>query len=222
MPGAGVWVSLLASVATLVAFLKIVFHDGKPSNGPHPIGYALTLFGVLVTGAALQALPGTLTEDEGFQEAWQEIAAQLESTPVAGIRAWTDASEEAVAEIVPARSPLEEPEPVEITTTCPTGTREASGTQNGGRSWWCELEGERGGLRHGPSRSWFPNGYVEAEGEFDHGRRTGTWTRYWRSGGRHVQAEFHDDVQHGWMHRWDAFGEFETAVRYEEGEPSSL
>ncbi len=220
--GAGVWVSLLATVVAAGAFLKIVFHDGRPQYGPHPIGYALTLFGVLVTGVALNALPGKLVQDEGFQEAWQEFAAQLEATPIAGIRGWADASREAVAEIVPAPSPLEEPDPVEIAETCPPDTRERAGPQNGGRSWWCEIEGEKGWVRHGPSRSWFPNGYLETEGEYDHGLRSGTWTRYWKSGGRHVQAEFRDDLQHGWMHRWDEFGGFETAVRYQEGEPSAL
>jgi hypothetical protein len=218
MPGSGVWVSLLANVATFAAFLKIVFHDGKPRSGPHPAGYALTLIGVLATGAALQAIPGRLVEDEGFQEAWQAFTAGLESSPMGQVRDLSDASEEAVAEVVPARSPLEEPHPIEIARKCPPGTQETAGPQGTGRAWGCALEG----VRHGPYRSWFDNGFVESEGEYDHGRRTGTWTRYWRSGGRRVQAEFRDDVQHGWMHRWDSFGVFETAVRYEDGEPSTL
>jgi len=73
-------------------------------------------------------------------------------------------------------------------------------------------------VRHGPSRTWHDNGYLESEGVYDHGRRNGTWIRYWRSGGRRVQAQFRDDVQHGWMYRWDVYGKLESTVRYADGE----
>jgi hypothetical protein len=217
--GTGVWVSLLAAIAASIAFSRILFHDGRPKYGPHPIGYALTLLGVIVMGAVMHSLPGRLAEEDGFQEAWQELATRLEETPVAGIREWGDASEAVAVAVEPAPSALDEPDPVEIAERCPPGTREKSGPEDGGRGWWCEIEAEGRTVRHGPARSWFDNGFLASEGEYDHGRRTGTWTRYWRSGGRGVQAEFRDDLQHGWMHRWDEFGNFETAVHYQAGEP---
>ena len=221
-PGIAVWVSLLASAVALGAIFKIVFHDGRPQYAPHPIAYAMLLFGVVVTGVSLHALPGRLLGDEAFQQAWREFAAELEATPIAGVGGWAgagDAAQEAVAEVAPEASPHAEPDPVEIADACPEGTSEVSGPRNGGRAWWCETEGKSGRVRHGPSRSWHDNGFLESEGVYDHGRRTGTWTRYWRSGGRQVQAVFRDDVQHGWMHRWDVYGGFETAVRYADGEP---
>jgi hypothetical protein len=219
LPGLGVWVSLAATLVALGAFLKIVFHDGRPPSGPHPIGYALTLFGAVTTGAILHVMLPKLVDPQELQAAWQQLAVRLESTagsvPVIG----TPTGEDARVETEATTSQPAAPDPVEVAATCPPETREAGGWQGEARAWWCELDGQRHPLRHGPSRSWFDNGYLETEGVYDQGLRTGTWTRYWRSGGRRFQAEFRDDGQHGWMHRWDVDGNLVTAVRYAAGEP---
>jgi len=220
LPGTGLWVSLFATFAALFAFLMIVFHDGAPLFGPHPIAYVLTLVGVAATGLAVSALPAALAENAQFQEGWQEVSERLEGTSADGIRVLAKESQQAASDIASTEFQPEEPGPVTIATTCPAGTREARETLDAGRAWWCEIE--EAGVRHGPSRTWFDNGAVETEGAYDHGRRTGTWTRYWRSGGRRAQAAFESDVQHGLMHRWNANGSFETTVRYVDGEPSRL
>jgi len=224
VPGAGGWVALAASLAAGVAFLKIVFHDGRPKHGPHPLGYVLTLLGVAAAGLALQALPSYLSgllEQEDFRTALAQLGAQLETTPLAGwsgLSSMPDAADAAIEEVVTDASTRRDPTRVEIPDHCPEGTRERNAPQGKGRAWWCELPVDGRWVRHGPSRTWHDNGYLESEGVYDHGRRNGTWIRYWRSGGRRVQAQFRDDVQHGWMYRWDVYGKLESTVRYADGE----
>lgn len=230
-PGLGVWVGLPALVVASWATLRIFFHDGKPPHGPHPIGYVLTLLGVAVMAAAAFTLPAKLAQQEGFSQAWQLLEARLGPAPAAALRdeareltqaVATHELTRAAAKRRTAGSSAKEPDPVAIAATCPPQTREAGTLAQGGREWWCETRDGDGWVRQGPSRSWFDNGRVEMEGEYDHGRRTGTWTRYWRTGRRRAQAEFRHGVQDGWMHRWDRYGHFLGGVRYDNGQPAPV
>jgi len=121
-----------------------------------------------------------------------------------------------------SRGDADEPDPHPVADACPPDHREAGARPPEGREWWCEVETARGWVRDGPARRWRHARAVEEEGEYRDGERHGTWTRFWRTGGRHTQAEFREGKQHGWMHRWDEAGRLEGATYFEVGEPAPL
>jgi hypothetical protein len=224
------WViALLAPLIGFGAFLYIIFHDGGPKSAPHPIGYALTLVGGLSMAGILHVLPERLAASPAFQQGLVQVSQQFDASfgdssedgfsaetllgSIGGVPA--EQSDAAVATSVGPDGPG----PRYVATSCPPETREAGKRAPEGRDWWCEIETSDGWVRHGPARTWAASGQLETEGEYDHGLRTGSWTRYWPSGMRRAQAEFRDGRQHGWQHGWDEYGEPESEVHYEAGKP---
>ena len=226
-PGAWV-VALFASLVGFGAFLYIVFHDGGPLAAPHPIGYALTLAGGLLTAGFLHVLPERLAASPEFQQGLAQLSQQFEASfgdsPDAGFSAQSllgsgaEAAEQAAGGVPTSHGPGE-PKPHHVATTCPPETREAGRRAPEGRDWWCEIESPGGWIRHGPALTWLASGQLETEGEYRRGLRNSSWTRYWPSGVRRAQAEFRDGQQHGWQHGWDEYGEPASEVYYEAGKP---
>jgi hypothetical protein len=231
--------SMAMSAVAFAAFLWIVFHDGAPEAPPHPIGFVLTGFGALVGVVLALKLPVWL-EESGAIEQMQVALAQASQASLDGTS--TEESEDFAAllamfgdeaaaaanpdakpeEAEPARTDAGEPAPHPVADSCPPEHREAGARPPFGREWWCEIETQQGWVRDGPARRWMHARAVEEEGAYRHGKRHGTWTRYWRTGGRHTQAEFSDGAQHGWMHRWDEAGRLEQQTWFENGEPAPL
>lgn len=228
--------SLVCSGVGFVAFLWIVFHDGGPQAAPHPVGLALTAVAALLAIGLGMKLPDWL-EESGAIEQMQVALAQAQgvassdatSEELSHLLAILEASgadelQNTGSEQPAARSPGDaaEPDPHPVADVCPPDHREAGARPPEGREWWCEVETERGWVRDGPARRWLHARAVAEEGGYRLGARHGTWTRYWRTGGRHSQAEFRDGKQHGWMHRWDEAGRLEGATYFEAGEPAPL
>jgi len=223
---------LALSAVALGAFLWIVFHDGGPEAAPHPVGWVLTGIGALAAVAFGLWLPAWLEESGGMEQVQVALAAataqaQASEPADADAAGWLDrlgggdaAGGEGVAP-TPAVAPRE-PEAHVVADSCPPGAHEAGARPPQGLEWWCEIETPAGRLRHGPSRRWLHARAVAEEGEYREGRRHGTWTRFWRTGGRHTQAEFRDGLQHGWMHRWDEAGRLGSQTWYQDGEPAPL
>jgi hypothetical protein len=232
-PTTYVSLSLVSSAVGFVAFLWIVFHDGGPQSAPHPVGLALTAVAALVAIGLGLKLPGWL-EESGAIEQMQVALAQAQGM------ASRDASSEELSDLLatfkagsddmrntdgPASHPPGDgaaPDPHRVAEVCPPDHREAGARPPDGREWWCEVETDRGWVRDGPARRWLHARAVAEEGSYRRGARHGTWTRYWRTGGRHTQAEFRDGEQHGWMHRWDVAGRLGGATYFEAGEPAPL
>jgi hypothetical protein len=230
-----VW--LATTAAGFAAFLWIVFHDGGPESPPHPVGFALTGVGAVLSVVLALKLPVWMEERGAFEQMQVALAsARAEASAgdatgsddlaafLAGLggAGAGDASEEADAPPSSGALVMHEPAPHAVADRCPPDTREAGARPPQGREWWCERETAEGWVRHGPSRRWLHARAVGEEGAYENGARQGTWTRYWRTGGRHTQAEFRDGAQHGWMHRWDEAGRLESQTWYEDGEPAPL
>lgn len=217
-------VPLLVLLVTAGAFLTIVFHDGLPKAPPHPIGYAVTLVSALGTVLMLNMATAKLAADATFQQEMHQMMGQLDAEEFSAATLfgdlWGEAQEHA-PEIAPgALNPQSPGEPPvrHVARECPPDTREF-GTSPEDPDWGCEISSEEGWLRHGPYRSFFEGGKLESEGVYERGLRVGTWTRYWPSGRRRAQAEFRDDEQQGWMHRWEADGRLTSEVYYVADEP---
>lgn len=238
-PTAYVSLSLLGSGVGFVAFLWIVFHDGGPQAAPHPVGLALTAVAALVAiglgwklpdwleqSGAIAQMQVALAQAQGAasgdvaSEDLADLLAILEAGEAGG--AGDDASTGPGEPASHSRGDAEAPDPHHVADACPPDHREAGARPPEGREWWCEVETARGWVRDGPARRWRHARAVEEEGEYRDGKRHGTWTRFWRTGGRHTQAEFREGMQHGWMHRWDEAGRLEGATYFEAGEPAPL
>jgi len=232
-------VSLAVAALGLAAFLWIVFHDGGPEAAPHPVGWALTGLGAVVAAALAWWAP-TWIEESGALEPVQVALAQAaaedeDAAELDALRGWfarlaggveEDAGIPAVvpaaASGVLARLGADAPAPPPVPDECPEGHREAGARPPAGRAWWCEVQTPDGWVREGPSRRWRHARAVEEEGLYRDGKRHGTWTRYWGTGGRHTQAEFRDGAQNGWMLRWDEAGRLTERIRFEDGAPAPL
>ena len=212
--------------AALGAFAYLVFYDGGPEHSPHPIGYLMTTCLAALIGVPMMMLPAQMAEnpqlaakmeqfqaalaaaqngeDSGDSDLWGELGAVMErEPPSASATGWLTA----------------EPAHVPPADECPAGAREAGSRPPGGDHWWCEALVAGEWVRHGPSRTWFAHGKVESEGSYDNGQEQGTWSRYWKTGGPKVRAEFHRGQQHGWMRSWDELGRLDSEVYFEHGKP---
>ncbi len=217
------------SLVPLVVLFVIVFHDGRPLFPPHPIGYVLTVLGAVVTVGAVQLVSDRLAADPAFALALGGLVKEVEADGDEGgsffeaFGGGDDDEEDSGPAAPEPAGPVGpgEPAPHHVAYECPAGARERSEERPDGRAWWCEIERGGGWVRHGPARTWFASGQIETQGEYEEGRRSGVWTRYWPSGVRRFQAEFRADRQEGWMHRWDARGNLESEVLYRDDAPVS-
>ncbi len=235
-PTVHVALSLASSAIGLAAFLWIVFYDGGPEAAPHPVGWALTGVAVVVAIGVGVKLPGWLEESGAVAQMQVALAKAQQASPddatnedLAALLAIFEGGDapQAVLASAPADGPasrvdVAEPDPHPVADACPPGHREAGARPPEGREWWCEMSTDRGFVRDGPARRWMHARAVEEEGQYRNGERHGTWTRFWRTGGRHTQAEFRDGDQHGWMHRWDEAGRLEGRTWFQDGEPAPL
>jgi hypothetical protein len=58
------------------------------------------------------------------------------------------------------------------------------------REWTLLLSTERGPVKHGPEKTWYPSGALEWDRAFDHGRPAGAWRSYFEDGGRRSECFF--------------------------------
>ncbi len=78
------------------------------------------------------------------------------------------------------------------------------------------------GLRHGPSKIWFPNGQLSYESHFEEGKRQGETRSWWVNGNLRSQATFVADKQEGELLSWYATGEKYKRHNYHNGQPVGL
>jgi hypothetical protein len=78
--------------------------------------------------------------------------------------------------------------------SCPSGTVQAGGAKS-------QLEADacmaRDGTFHGPYVVYHANGVKQAEGQWEKGFRTGTWTYFDKNGVKTGETQFHRDNYHG-------------------------
>jgi hypothetical protein len=103
---------------------------------------------------------------------------------------------------------------------CPAGAQRRGDRPPAAFEEWCELTGERTGIKHGWSAEWYPNGRPSVAGEYRDGLRVGVWTRWYPSGVKRVQAEFRDGLQHGRLIAWDEEGRKLGEQRFVDGVPA--
>jgi hypothetical protein len=207
-------------LASLLAFAYLVFYDGSPEHSPHFVGYVVTTCLAAAIGLPMVMLADDPEFMEGFQSGFE--AAQSGET-MEGEDLWDDfglEAEETETAAAPQRVQLSTYEPP--ADACANGARASGKRPPEGSHWWCEAMIAGEWQRHGPVRKWFDNGSVASEGTYKAGVEDGTWTRYWKTGGAKVRADFRDGQQHGWMRSWDEVGRLESEVYYEYGQPTTL
>jgi antitoxin component YwqK of YwqJK toxin-antitoxin module len=59
---------------------------------------------------------------------------------------------------------------------------------------------------HGPTRSWYPNGQLEHEGEYAHGQLSGRWTFWFETGQVAAEGAYLDDREVGAWQYWNKEG----------------
>jgi antitoxin component YwqK of YwqJK toxin-antitoxin module len=75
-------------------------------------------------------------------------------------------------------------------------------------------------LRHGVAKAWYTNGKIEQEGNYDFGKKSGTFT-YWHENGQvAATGDYKADVPVGTWSWWHENGQKSTVGRYEKGELS--
>lgn len=82
---------------------------------------------------------------------------------------------------------------------CPAGTYELGQVPPEGLELWCARLDETGRqVRHGPSRSWWPDGRPQSYGAFANDQKVGHWW-FWTADG-HLEREgaFRDDRENGY------------------------
>jgi len=87
---------------------------------------------------------------------------------------------------------------------CPQGSSPKEQSTLEAREAWCETAD---GVRHGPRRAWHSNGTPWFDGEYRLGKREGSWTFWYPSGGVMTTATYKEDKADGLVVR-----------RYESGE----
>jgi len=65
---------------------------------------------------------------------------------------------------------------------CPKGTTPNGETTPEVRDAWCELSAAGKTVQHGPYRSWWPNGKLGADGQYERGLMVGKWTGWFPNG----------------------------------------
>lgn len=95
---------------------------------------------------------------------------------------------------------------------CPMGAQE----KRDGAITYCEEKG----VRHGPFRSYWPNGSIFEIGSYDHGVRSGTSRMYHESGGIYTRSDYMQRKLHGevWSKRPSGMPLFNG--KYENGLPT--
>jgi antitoxin component YwqK of YwqJK toxin-antitoxin module len=79
-----------------------------------------------------------------------------------------------------------------------------------------DTEGQN--MRHGLARAWFPNGKLESEGTYQHGKKSGTFT-FWHENGQVASTgEYLDDKAEGQWVWWHENGQRSAYGRYEDGQ----
>ncbi len=221
--------TLASWIASLCAYAYLVFYDGTPQESPHFVGYLVTTIMAAMIGIPMLMFADRMAEDPDFAAEFQKgfetglASARSGEAAEAGEEEdlWADfgiepADVEIAAAVVRAIPAYEAPADV-----CPNDARDGGSRPPAGKHWWCEalIGGEW--QRHGPMRKWFDDGSVESEGSYKAGQEHGTWSRYWKTGGAKVRAEFANGEQHGWMRNWDEIGRLESEVFYEVGQPAT-
>ena len=65
---------------------------------------------------------------------------------------------------------------------CPAGTTPNSETTTDVSEAWCETIKEGKTVMHGPYRSWWPNGKLGNQGQYNYGQMTGRWHAWHENG----------------------------------------
>ena len=89
-------------------------------------------------------------------------------------------------------------EALDPSVSCPDGTRVHTTIDRTIRRQWCFIP--EAGTRHGPYRSWYPNGRLRVRGQYAAGQQTGTWTSWSEDGRARVSTVTPADdllTQHG-------------------------
>ncbi len=82
---------------------------------------------------------------------------------------------------------------------CPAGTVQRGAAPPDGQRVWCET---RGGVSHGPFRSWYADGQRKTEGAFEHGEAHGEWRSWYETGQVRSRGRYEHGVVAG---EWDRF-----------------
>lgn len=122
---------------------------------------------------------------------------------------------------------------------CPEGTHAHVVTYESdspeAETMWCIRSD---GVRNGPHASWFRNGNLSREGQYDEDVRVGRWTYYHPNGEPKIEGEYAPEEstrvegqmfgpwigrdEHGekkWVQTYPKPGDFERTTRYESGRP---
>ena len=75
---------------------------------------------------------------------------------------------------------------------CPTGTTPRGEATPEISEAWCE---DANAKMHGPYKSWWPNGKLGNEGQYERGKATGKWRGWYESGELQGEEWFEDGVK---------------------------
>ncbi len=125
---------------------------------------------------------------------------------------------------------------------CPEGTQQQSATTESGEEYWCA----RGGVMHGPFKSfhlngersasgtwvdndrsgqwtwWYPNQQTKEKGKYDRGKQIGSWQWWHENGNRKMEGDFLRGRRQG---QWTTFyesGNVESRGMYHNGQQNEL
>lgn len=122
---------------------------------------------------------------------------------------------------------------------CPGGTSRNGARPPHGRKEWCELPD---GTQHGPSlsyykdgvvkaeanfengqlqgvfRLWHTNGQVAEQGQYDKDKRSGEFSAYGEDGTRRLRQTFVRGNRHGVVEQWHSNGQLQYAEHFKDGE----
>ena len=73
------------------------------------------------------------------------------------------------------------------------------------------------GPSDGPYIAHHDNGNVKEEGAYHGGKKTGTWTFYWKSGAKQVEGSYLKDKPHGVWRFYDEKGRLMAQGKYKNG-----
>jgi len=89
---------------------------------------------------------------------------------------------------------------------CPKGTTPNGESEPDVSEAWCEILKDGRTVQHGPYRSWWPNGKLGTEGQYEYGKQTGRWRGWYETGelqgeewyehGKKVKARYFDKQGH--------------------------
>jgi antitoxin component YwqK of YwqJK toxin-antitoxin module len=82
---------------------------------------------------------------------------------------------------------------------------------------FAEYSAEGPALRHGPSKLWFDNGQIQQEGNYQYGKKTGTFTFYFETGQVAATGEYRDDQPDDVWVWWHRNGQKATVGKYRAG-----